>query len=173
MPRRFEWLVGEVFRREGCSVQEVGRQDGPDGNIDLALHAAGKRRIVQCKRWTSRRVGVDEIRQFAGSLSREKLHAADGVFVTLSSFTEAARAEANTLGLELIDGRALGARVEKVRRPTPCPACARPMRLDKSLYGWWFRCTHPGCDGKRDLGPNLPRALELLTEAPGSDPPAA
>ncbi len=31
----FEWLVGEVFRRDGWKVEETGRQDGPDGNVDL------------------------------------------------------------------------------------------------------------------------------------------
>lgn len=36
-PAEFEWLVGEVFRREGWTVQETGRQDEPDGNIDLEL----------------------------------------------------------------------------------------------------------------------------------------
>jgi restriction endonuclease Mrr len=49
----FEWLVGEVFRREGWAVEETGSQDGPDGNIDLRLTKAGARFIVQCKRWTS------------------------------------------------------------------------------------------------------------------------
>ena len=47
----FEWLVGEVFRREGWTVQETGRVDGPDGNIDLVLNKPGTRIIVQCKRW--------------------------------------------------------------------------------------------------------------------------
>jgi hypothetical protein len=33
----FEWLVGEFFRREEWDVRETGRQDGPDGNVDLEL----------------------------------------------------------------------------------------------------------------------------------------
>jgi len=37
MPDEFEWLVGETFAREGWTVRETGRQDGPDGNIDLKL----------------------------------------------------------------------------------------------------------------------------------------
>jgi hypothetical protein len=48
----FEYLVGEVFRREGWQVTERGRQDGPDGNIDLVLKRGHERLIVQCKRWT-------------------------------------------------------------------------------------------------------------------------
>lgn len=45
----FEWLVGEVFRRDGWKVEETGRQDGPDGNVDLRLTRGGKCVIVQCK----------------------------------------------------------------------------------------------------------------------------
>jgi hypothetical protein len=40
----FEWLVGEIFRREGFQVEETGRQEGPDGNVDLRLSKDGNRR---------------------------------------------------------------------------------------------------------------------------------
>src|SRR5205814_643200 len=133
----FEWLVGEVFRRDGWKVREVGRQNAPDGNIDLELTNGTQRRIVQCKRWTARLVGVNEIRSFGGTLMREGLGAGDGVFVTLSSFTEQANEEALGMGLSLIDHRELYSRVEKVRRPEPCPICQAPMLLDRSQRGWW------------------------------------
>src|SRR5689334_17494740 len=55
----FEWLVGETFAREGWAVRHTGRQDAPDGYIDLELNGHGKRLIVQCKRWESRPIGVD------------------------------------------------------------------------------------------------------------------
>lgn len=64
----FEWFGGEMFRREGWKMQETGRSDGPDGNIDLLLTRNGERVIVQCKRWESWAVGVNEIRNFAGTL---------------------------------------------------------------------------------------------------------
>jgi hypothetical protein len=160
----FEWLVGELFRREGWTVDETGRQDAPDGNIDLRLQKGGESRLVQCKRWTARQVGVDEVRAFAGTLAREQLPMNAGVFVTLSSFTGQARDEALTLGLGLVEGPDLVARIEKVRRSEPCPKCAAPMLLDRSTQGWWFRCPrYPECDGKRDLSPNVARAVELLT----------
>lgn len=47
--QEFEWLVGELFRREGWQVKETGRQDAPDGNVDLELRRDGRRMIVQCK----------------------------------------------------------------------------------------------------------------------------
>src|SRR5664280_1503639 len=62
----FEWLVGELFRREGWTVDETGSQEGRDGNIDLRLRKGGVSRLVQCKRWTAWQVGVDDIRAFAG-----------------------------------------------------------------------------------------------------------
>lgn len=164
----FEWLVGEVFRRDGWHVEETGRQDGPDGNVDLELTRDGQRRIVQCKRWTSWSVGVNDIRAFAGTLLREGLSGPYGIFVTLSDFTQQARAEAAKVGLVLIDNRDLYARVEKVRRAEPCPQCQAPMVLGRSERGWWLRCVASDCSGKRDLSGDPGRAVELLTEPPAS-----
>jgi restriction system protein len=158
----FEWLVGEMFHREGWDVQETGQSDGPDGNIDLILLRDGKRVIVQCKRWESWVVGVDEIRKFAGTLMREGLPADSGIYVTLSSFGKQARAEAKAIGFELIDSDELLARIEKIRHTEPCPSCKRPMVLDHSTHGWWLRCVGTGCKGKRDLGREPGRAIEFL-----------
>lgn len=162
----FEWLVGELFRREGWRVEETGQHGRPDGGIDLLLRRGRERAIAQCKRWTSWKVGVEDIRVFAGALAREGLPSKAGQFVTLSDFTEQARREANQLGMTLLDGVDLYARVEKVRRPEPCEICKAPMLLDRSSRGWWFRCVTPGCAGKRDLGRDPGQAVELLTEAP-------
>jgi hypothetical protein len=154
----FEWLVGELLRRERWDVVEVGREAQPDGNVDLALRRPGERRLVQCKRWASTPVRVDEIRKFAGTLMRERLPGKAGTFVTLSHFTKA-----GLLGIELLDGGALIRRIEQVRFSEPCPRCSTPMRLERSAHGWWFRCPRfPECDGKRDLAGAPDRALELL-----------
>jgi restriction system protein len=160
----FEWLVGEVFRRDGWTVEETGRQDGPDGNIDLKLSKAGERRLVQCKRWTSWEVGVDEVRKLAGTLLREGLAGGEGILVTHSNFTPQAVEEARQMGMALIDNRDLYVMVEQVRRQEPCPKCRSAMRLDRSTYGWWFHCTAAGCDGKRDLGRDPALAVDLLTK---------
>jgi hypothetical protein len=162
----FEWMVGELFRREGWNVRETGRHDGPDGNIDLELIKGGEHRIVQCKRWTSWQVGVNDIRNFAGTLLREGLPGNKGTFVTLSDFTEQARGEARRTGIALVDRRDLYARVEEARRAEPCPVCQSPMVLGRSPHGWWFRCVTDGCTGKRDLGNEPGRAVELMTQPP-------
>lgn len=131
----FEWLVGELFRREEGweRVLETGHQDSPDGNIDLRHTENGRRKIVQCKRWSSNLVKVGEIREFAGTLLREGLSGTAGTFVTLSGFNEAATSEARQVGITLIDGVELLSRMEKVRRTEPCPLCHAPMLLDRSL----------------------------------------
>jgi hypothetical protein len=162
----FEWMVGELFRRDGWKVHETGRQDAPDGNIDLELTKGSERRIVQCKRWTARRVGVDEVRSFAGALLREGLRGSDGIYVTLSDFNDHARQEAQRTGIDVVDGRELHSRVENARRFEPCPVCQRPMVLARSEHGWWFRCVTEGCAGKRDLGSEPGRAVDLLTRRP-------
>jgi Restriction endonuclease len=159
----FEWLVGELFRREGWEVGESGHRDSPDGNIDLHLRRAGEHKIVQCKRWGSWLVGVDEIRGFAGTLLREKLAGSAGIFVTLSDFTEQARSEARIVGMTLVDNRGLNHRMERARRTEPCPVCHAPMVFDRSARGWWLRCVAPGCSGKRDLGGDPGRAVDFLT----------
>lgn len=164
----FEWLVGEIYRREGWKVEETGRQSEPDGNIDLELSRQGQRKIVQCKRWESWQVNVDEIRRFEGTLFRKGLPGIAGVFVTLSEFTAAARDEAKSRQITLVDGPDLYSKAEKVRRPKPCPICSQPMRLDRSPRGWWMRCVATGCSGKLDLGGEPARAVELITQSPGS-----
>jgi restriction system protein len=163
--REFEFFVGEVLRREGWSVIQRGKQQGPDGNIDIEIERGTESRIVQAKRWQSWLVGVDEIRAFAGTLVREGRPGSDGIFVTLSDYGDQARAEAKTIGIELIDGRDLYARAEKVRRPVICSICNGRMVLDRSVHGWWYRCVTTGCAGKRDLGADPVRALALLNEA--------
>lgn len=161
----FEWLVGEILRREGWNVTEVGRQGAPDGGIDLRAERGGQLQLVQCKRWTSYKVGVDEVRTIAGTASVGDRRQAQAVLVTLSSFTDAATDEAEQLRVQLVDGRALVERIERVRRSESCPACGTPMLLDRSPRGWWLRCPrYPNCGGKRDLGPSSGTAVHLLLE---------
>ncbi len=162
----FEWLVGEVFRREGWNVQETGRQDAPDGNVDLVLTRQGRRVLVQCKRWQARQVGVDEIRSFGGTLRGRDVGRGDGCFVTLSRFTGAAQDEAKAQGIDLIDGADLYERMERVRQLEPCPTCGAAMVLNRSMHGWWLRCVADRCKGKRDLSADPARAIDFLLKRP-------
>jgi hypothetical protein len=69
----FEWLVGELLRREGWNVTETGRQDGPDGNIDLGAMQDGSLLVVECKRWAAKPVGVDFARWLERPQARVRL----------------------------------------------------------------------------------------------------
>ena len=109
---------------------------------------------MQCKRWQSWSVGVDEVRKLAGTLMREGLRGDAGIFVTLSHFTEPAIAEAAKLGIELVDNRELARRIERVRATEPCPICRRRYCLTGlSMAG--------GCA----VHAGLPAALESATSA--------
>src|ERR1700758_1022401 len=77
----FEWLVGEIYRRKGFAIEETGSQHSADGNIDLIANNGEQRLIIQCKRWTSWRVGIDEIQRFAGTMPKTQGSLAR-VFVT-------------------------------------------------------------------------------------------
>jgi hypothetical protein len=132
--------------------------------VDLRIRRGEEELLVQCKRWQSWPVGVDEIRKLAGTLMREGLRGEDGIFVTLSHFTEPVIVEAAKVGVKLVDNQRLVRRIETVRASEPCPICATPMLLDRSTRGWWLRCPRwaDGCTGKRDLGAHPGRALDLL-----------
>lgn len=174
--RDFEEIVGEMFRHEGWEVTETGRHGEADGGIDLRLSRGSEHRLVQCKRWTSHSVGVDEVRKLGGTLLAEGLTGAAGLLVTTSEFTKSAADAAKQLKLEIIDGAALVRRLhgagatrllEPAKQPqTPwsCPSCDTPMILSRSQHGWWLRCPayRAGCNGKRDLGGDPEGALESL-----------
>ena len=110
---------------------------------------------------------MDAVRAFAGTLKREGLlREGDGFFVTLSQFTDQAHSEATASGVQLIDGQELLLRLQRVRRPEPCPVCGKPMKLGRSEHGWWFRCVEPGCRGNRNLADEPTAVVELLARFP-------
>jgi hypothetical protein len=170
----FEQIVGELLRREGWDVEETGGHGEPDGNVDLRIRRGNQERLVQCKRWMSSQVGVDEVRKLAGALLREGLQRGDGILVTSSDFTPAAITEAAATRIELVGSNDLLRRLhdagamelldgsDDITAAYQCPTCATPMILAHSPYGWWIRCPNHGCDGKRDLGPDPRRALERI-----------
>jgi hypothetical protein len=172
--REFEQLVGELLRREGWVVEEVGEHGKADGGIDLCVRRGDRRTLVQCKRWHSWQVGVEEVRQLAGAMLREGLQRGSGMLVTLSDFSPAAAAEAKTVGIDLIAGPELALRLENVGAtdilrndtrdlPYGCPECGTPMVLGHSRYGYWLSCPHYAIDkGKLDLGTDPKLALERL-----------
>jgi len=144
-------------------VTETGRPDRSDGNIDLRAEKDGSLLLLQCKRWAAKPVGVDEIRKMSGTAYGEVRARTGAAVVTLSDFTEVAIEESKRLRVDLVDGRELLERIERVRDSEVCPVCGTPMLLDRSSRGWWLRCPRfPGCSGKRDLAQAPGAAGDLL-----------
>jgi restriction system protein len=146
-------------------VDETGRPDAADGNIDLRVRRDDREILVQCKAWKSTVVSVDEVRKLEGTVSREKLPRGSGALVTLSRFSSQAVNEGRQIGIELVDGDALIARIEKVRGGEPCPDCGARMIPHHSPRGWWLRCPrYPLCRGKRDLDGEPGPTVDLLLD---------
>ncbi|MDQ8196273.1 restriction endonuclease [Coraliomargarita sp. SDUM461004] len=110
--KEFEWLVGEVFRRQGYRTEE-SLGGGADGGIDLILHRDGQTTLVQCKRWKSKAVGVPIVREIFGILTAENADRA--IVITTSKFTKESENFAAKKPIELIDGHRLLELVKSVQ----------------------------------------------------------
>lgn len=175
--REFEMLVGEAFRRRGFAVEETGL-GGKDGGIDLIIRKNGRREIVQCKQWRSRRVSASTVREMWGLADH---HRADGVrIVCIGDYTADAAAFACGKPIELITGEQLLQLVREVQhrpfdaaiaqrieptlhpdRPAPSPACpscggAMVQRNNRNTRNtrntrapFWGCTTYPRCRGTR------------------------
>ena len=100
----FEQLVGEAYRRKGYRVVDRGGA-GADGGIDLELHTKDKTLVVQCKRWKTRTVGVELVRELYGAMVGEKAH--EAIFFTSGGYTPDAIDFAREKPIKLLDGRGL------------------------------------------------------------------
>ena len=103
--QRFEMLCETFFAQVGFATH--ARSHGEQGGVDLWLQS--KRmdapRIVQCKHWPSKPVGLKELRAFFGVMKANQL--AHGSYVTSSTFTPDALAFAKEHGIQAQDGAAL------------------------------------------------------------------
>jgi restriction system protein len=180
---QFELLVGEIFRREGYTV-ELSAALGADDGIDLTLRRDTETILVQCKHWKTSRVATREMREFYGAMAASG--APRGIFVTTGNFTRDAREFAESQGIELMDGAALEESVGEVARAgenlfdvaswveefsaqarifdPECPVChgAMAIRANRASGAQFWGCrSYPRCPGKRD-----PR-LDLLAITAG------
>lgn len=110
--QEFELLVGEAFRMRGFTVAETGG-GGADGGIDLKLRMGSESFLVQCKQWRAYKVSVNVVRELFGVMAAQG--AVGGFVVTSGVFTSDAKAFAEGRNIELIDGIALAAMIEKAR----------------------------------------------------------
>jgi restriction system protein len=157
----FERLVGEVFRRRGYAIEELGGS-GADGGVDLMLRRDGAVEIVQCKQWTNRQVTVSTVREVFGLLQHHGARKA--WIVCCGEFTKDANAFAAGKPIELVAGSALVDAIASVRSTAPrvqaeapgvqptCPLCSAPMTKRSNRRNgeqFWGCSTFPRCRGTR------------------------
>lgn len=168
---QFEILVGEIYRRQGYTV-ELSSGTGADGGIDLKLVRLDEVVLVQCKHWKVYKVPVKDVREFFGILTAEQAHR--GIFVTTGKFSRDAREWAQGKPITLLERTDLELLVSRVQRPDEnlfafqpwldefvaasritdptCPNCRRQMVLRQSgnKPQFWGCSGYPRCRGRRD-----------------------
>ncbi len=103
-PRKFEEVVGSIFKDFGCDVR-VTSYSGDDG-VDLFVFDRDEGLVgIQVKRWQGK-IQAEQIRGFAGALVLNGV--TKGIFITTSQFTRGARETASRyepvgLGVKLED----------------------------------------------------------------------
>jgi len=96
----FEVFLQQVFEENGYEVQLVG-QTGDQG-VDLIVAWNGHRTAVQAKGYPASTVGNSAIQEVHAGMTYHNCHAS--AVVTNSRFTTSARALAERVGCQLIDG---------------------------------------------------------------------
>jgi restriction system protein len=148
--RRFEAVVERFFGQAGFATRS--QSHGADGGVDIWLMLPGNpdepAGIVQCKQWSSKRVGVDKVRELRGVMAAHAIRR--GHFVTTSGFTDEARTFAQANGIALLDAPAL---LAQIAQRTPAQ---QAELLAVALEGEYWRPTCVNCGIK--LVERRPRA---------------
>jgi restriction system protein len=164
--RRFEAVCEALYAQAGFTTRS--QSHGADGGIDIWLHSkhSDVPRIVQCKHWQSKVVGVKEMREFFGVMASHQLQS--GTYVTSSTFSTDAAAFAKANGIHAQDGAAL---LKVISQRTPeqqaallavayegeywrptCASCGTKMverSSSKSEGSFWGCANYPKCRGRR------------------------
>lgn len=163
--RRFEALCEALYAQAGFTTRS--QSHGADGGVDIWLQSkhSDVPRIVQCKHWQGKAVGVKEMREFFGVMASHQLKS--GTYVTSSTFSAEAAAFAKANGIHAQDGAALlrliGQRTPEQQaallavayegeywRPT-CASCGTKMverNSPKNDGSFWGCANYPKCRGR-------------------------
>ncbi|MFF1873891.1 restriction endonuclease [Kitasatospora herbaricolor] len=142
-PKAFEHALADLCRRDGCTkVTVVGGASDLAADV-LATTPAGRRILIQAKRYGPRIfVGSWDVQKVNGTY--RDVHRCDlAVVVTTNSFAKAAAAFCAKVGVRTVDQRALALWAEgKGNRPGPDLAapCRRTGHLAgcRSVWAWVF-----------------------------------
>lgn len=163
--RRFEALCEALYAQAGFTTRS--QSHGADGGVDIWLQSkhSDVPRIVQCKHWQGKVVGVKEMREFFGVMASHQLKS--GTYVTSGAFSADAKAFAKANGIHAQDGAAL---LELIAQRTPeqqaallavayegeywrptCASCGTKMverSSTKSEGSFWGCANYPKCRGR-------------------------
>lgn len=168
---QFERLIAAIYEAKGYSVERLGG-DHPDGGIDLIVENASDRFVVQCKHWKARKVKVQQMREFLGTLSDSKIPR--GIFVTTKGYTEDARALADKHNISILCEKSVIKLLEDVHwkfnpaitsalddKRKLCPRCEGELVLKTARRGSRVGSQFWGCS-------NYPRCTATMQVSAGS-----
>jgi len=131
----FEGLVADLFRRQGYTVEERGRDAKSagtgDGGVDLVLSSSktpGAHYLVQCKQYLAWDVGEPKVREFYGAMAAFRTNC-EGIVVTCGRFTQPAKNFAAGKPLQLIDGQGLVCLLNQSNGNAPSVTIAVPKEV--------------------------------------------
>ncbi len=138
--RRFEAVCEALYAQAGFATRS--QSHGADGGVDIWLQSrhSDQPRIVQCKHWQNRPVGVKELREFLGVMTSHGLKS--GTYVTSSRFSSDAIAFAKANRIHVQDGEAL---LKLIGQRTPAQQAAL---LEVAYEGEYWRPTCASCGTK-------------------------
>ena len=100
-PEEFEDFIADLYRRLGYATERVG--GSRDGGVDAIGNKDGVIYYIQCKKYYTTEVGIEEIgeyyKNFTSSLAEGKR-----IIITTNIFTKEAMEFAKDKPIELIDG---------------------------------------------------------------------
>ncbi|WP_179281781.1 restriction endonuclease [Paenibacillus sp. VTT E-133280] len=102
-PFEFEEYMARVFRCAGYE-SKVTKRTG-DGGKDIILRRNGEVRLVECKRYTSPKVGRPDIQKFHSAMI--DFNAVEGFYITTGEFTKQALECAENKSILTINGEHL------------------------------------------------------------------
>jgi len=100
-PWEFEDYIAHLYSQLGYKTERVGK--GYDKGVDVIAEKDGLKHYIQCKKYITSVVGVNELREFYGAIA-DHLAQAKGYFITTNKFTLEAEKFAENKPIELIDG---------------------------------------------------------------------
>ncbi len=162
-PAEFEEYIADLFIKLGHKAEAVGASH--DGGIDVITEKDGIKHYIQCKKYITSVVGVNEVRDFYGAVV-DHLARGNAYFITTNKFTLEAEKFAEDKPIELIDGFRLIDYIKLAEKNNnignfvnasrdnerKCPQCGGNLIKRKGRYGEFYGCSnYPKCKFTRKI----------------------